>query len=192
MTPGGQSREHRPSADRLPGPLVLVGLSGAGKTVVGRLLASRLGWGFVDLDEEVERLAGRTIAELFAAEGEPHFRDLERLATFRADVGSGAVVSTGGGWMNRSDLRDVWPGALRIWLRVEPVAAVARLARDGVIRPLLAGPDPEVALRAQLVERLPAYGLAEVEVRTDDLEPAAVVDAIWNELAARGLLPAAR
>jgi len=186
------------SADRrpaepvfLPGPIVLVGLSGAGKTVVGELLAARLDWPFLDLDSEVERAAGCSIADLFAREGERAFRDLEGRVTRAAAVESRTVVSTGGGWMARPELRDIWPDAVRVWLRVEPGSAVSRLARNRSTRPLLAGPDPEAALRRLLADRLPAYRLAEIAVRTDGLAPEAVVDATLDRLAEAGQRPAA-
>ena len=173
------------------GPIVLVGLSGAGKTVVGRLLAGRLDWKFVDLDEEVERVSGRSIAALFAEQGESGFRDLEEQVTRSAAIDSSTVVSTGGGWMTRPELREIWPGAVRIWLRVEPGSAVSRLARERSNRPLLAGPDPEEELRRLLADRLPAYRLAEIAVRTDGLAPEAVVAAILDRLAEAGERPAA-
>jgi shikimate kinase len=165
---------------------VLVGLSGAGKTVVGRLLAARLAWPFLDLDAEVERVAGRPIADIFAQQGEQAFRDLESQATRSARVDRRTVVSTGGGWMARPDLRDVWPGAVRVWLRVEPGNATSRLARERTSRPLLAGPHPEKALERLLSDRLPAYRLAEISVRTDGLAPEAVVEAILDRFAAAG------
>jgi shikimate kinase len=168
------------------GPIVLVGLSGAGKTVVGRLLAQRLGYRFLDLDSEVERLAGCSIADLFDREGEGAFRDLEAQVTCSATVDSETVVSTGGGWMDRPELRETWPGAVRVWLRVEPESAVSRLAQERSTRPLLAGPDPESALRRLLVERLAAYETAEIAVRTDGLTPDAVVVAIQETLAEAG------
>lgn len=183
--------EDRPAGPRsLPGPIVLVGLSGAGKTVVGRLLAARLGWSFLDLDSEVEREAGCSIADLFDRAGEPAFRDLEDQVTRSAIVESKTVVSTGGGWMARPELRDTWPGAVRVWLRVEPGSAVSRLARDRSTRPLLAGPDPEAAVRRLLADRLSAYRLAEIAVRTDGLTPEAVVDATMDRLAEAGQRPA--
>lgn len=176
-----------PAARAAPsGPIVLVGLSGAGKTVVGRLLAARLTWPFLDLDAEVERVAGRTIADIFAQEGEQAFRDFESQVTRSARVDSTTVVSTGGGWMARPELRDAWPAAARVWLRVEPGRAVSRLARERSSRPLLAGPDPETALQRLLSDRLPAYRLAEIAVRTDGLSPEAVVDAILDRFAAAG------
>ena len=168
------------------GPIVLVGLSGAGKTVVGRLLAQRLGFRFLDLDSEVEHLAGCSIADLFSREGERAFRDLEEKVTRSATVDSETVVSTGGGWMERPELREMWPGAVRVWLRVEPESAVSRLAQERSTRPLLAGPDPELALRRLLAERLAAYEMAEIAVRTDGLAPEAVVVAIQETLAEAG------
>jgi shikimate kinase len=168
------------------GPIVLVGLSGSGKTVVGGLLAARLGWAFLDLDAEIERLAGRSITEIFDVKGESAFRDMERRATAAAGAVSRTVVSTGGGWMARPELRDTWPGAVRVWLRVDPDTALSRLAKERSTRPLLAGPDPETELGRLLAERLPAYGLAEISVRTDALAPTAVVDAILEELASAG------
>jgi len=176
----------------LRGPLVLVGLSGAGKTAVGRLLARRLRWRFLDLDSEVENLSGRSIAEIFATNGEQAFRDLEARVTESASIAGTTVVSTGGGWMARPELRDRWPGALRIWLSVEPASAVARLAEARSTRPLLAGPDPEAELTRLLAGRLPAYRLAEYSVRTDGLAPEAVVEAILAEFETDGICPGTR
>jgi len=166
------------------GPIVLVGLSGAGKTLVGRLLATRLAWTHVDLDAEVERLAGRSIGNLFDEGGEAAFRALEAEATRSTCVGERFVVSTGGGWMTRPELRETWPDGTRVWLRVDPACAAARLARERSIRPLLAGPDLEAALRRQLGERSSDYRLAEISVRTERLGPEEVVDAILDRIRA--------
>lgn len=161
---------------------MLVGLSGAGKTLVGRLLAERLEWRFVDIDAEAERLVGRSIAEVFAEGGEPAFRELEARVSRSASPDARTVVSTGGGWMAQPELRAAWPGAVRVWLQVEPARAASRLARERSSRPLLAGPDPEASLAQLLAERLPAYRLAEITVRTDGLEPEAVAEAILKRL----------
>jgi len=187
----GPSDDRRSAKPQSPaGPIVLVGLSGAGKTVVGRLLARRLDWSFVDLDAEVERITGHSIADLFTEQGEPAFRELEARVTRSAAVDSRTVVSTGAGWMARPELRETWPDAVRVWLRVEPGSAAARLALDRSTRPLLASPDPGDELRRLLGSRLPGYQLAEVAVRTDGLAPEAVVDAILDEFAAPGRRPA--
>ncbi|MHC4411207.1 MAG: shikimate kinase [Planctomycetota bacterium] len=187
----GPSDDRRSAKPQSPaGPIVLVGLSGAGKTVVGRLLARRLDWSFVDLDVEVERVAGHSIADVFAEQGEPAFRELEARVTQSAAVDSRTVVSTGAGWMARPELRETWPDAVRVWLQVEPGCAAARLALDRPTRPLLASPDPEDELRRLLGSRLPGYQLAEVAVRTDGLATEAVVDAILDEFATPGRRPA--
>lgn len=175
-----------PEAAKIPGPIVLVGLSGSGKTAAGRLLARRLGWRFLDLDEEIEALASVSIPEIFAERGEEGFRALEARVTREARASRETVVSTGGGWMERPELRDSWPGCVRIWLRVEPGAAAARLANRPFSRPLLAGPDPESTLAKLLRRRRPAYMLAEHAVRTDGLDPEAVVDAILGAIEAPG------
>ncbi|MBX3173560.1 MAG: hypothetical protein KF709_04065 [Gemmatimonadaceae bacterium] len=79
--------------------LVLVGLPGAGKSTVGPLVAAALGWTFVDLDAEIEREAGKSVPEIFAAEGEAGFRRREREATARLANRRQVVVAPGGGWM---------------------------------------------------------------------------------------------
>jgi shikimate kinase len=130
-----------------------------------------------------------SVSEIFAARGEAGFREMERSVTLAAEVTSETVVSTGGGWMARPELRDVWPGAIRVWLVVDPATAAVRLARERRTRPLLAGPDPEAALETLLVDRLPAYRLSEVHVLTEDRAPAEVVDEICRELTGRRRAP---
>lgn len=173
--PGSQ----RPS---LSGPIVLVGLSGAGKTTVATCLAQLLGWDLLDLDAEVERLAGRPIATMFETGGEREFRELEERVTRSAALREQTVIAAGGGWMARPDLRDTWPGASRVWLRVQPAVALERLADDGTSRPLLAGADPEAALKGLLAERLPAYALAEYTVETGGRTVDQIARAILAEL----------
>jgi shikimate kinase len=149
--------------------LVLVGLPGAGKSAVGRALADRLGWQFVDLDTEIEREAGRSVAELFAAIGEPGFRQLERTMTERYRVTSETVISTGGGWMAQPGL----PALLRptsriIHLIVSPEEAVRRMALGRLARPLLAeAVDPVAALQRLAQQRAAAYAMADRGVETD-------------------------
>lgn len=152
-----------------PGPerIVLVGLMGAGKSSVGKLLARRLGYDFVDLDEEVERAAGRSIAEIFRLAGEPAFRRLEAEVTARLDSRTRLVVAAGGGWMARPELRDRWPGAVRVWLAVSPETAVRRLSERLESRPMLDPADPTSSARVLLEHRREAYARAELRVDTD-------------------------
>jgi len=160
---GGAGPDGEAGRDRI----VLVGFSASGKSTVGRLLAGRLGIPFVDLDEEVEALAGRAIREVFSREGEDVFRALEVRATGAADAITPAVVATGGGWMARPELRDRWPDAVRVWLRVSPPAVLERLGDDLAGRPMLDPEEPEDSVRRLMDARLGAYARAELTVDTD-------------------------
>ncbi len=157
---------------------------GAGKSSVGRRLAERLGYSFVDLDEEVERLSTRTIPELFEEGGEAAFRRWEEVATVGLDETREVVIAAGGGWMSRPELRDRWPDAVRVWLRVGPRAAWERLADDVAARPMLDATDPEGSLRSLMRDRAAAYELAELSVNTEGPRPEQTVELIADLLAA--------
>lgn len=149
-----------------PAKIVLVGIMGAGKSTVGRLLADRLGYDFVDLDEEVKALANRSIPDIFDAGGEALFRKLEAEATERQDGATRTVVAAGGGWMARPELRDRWPGSVRVWLRATAEEAWERLSADPASRPLLDPARPRESLDRLLTERAAAYELAEISIST--------------------------
>lgn len=144
-----------------------MGFMASGKSTVGRILARRLGVPFLDLDEEVEARAGQTIREIFADEGEDAFRDLEAEVTRAADAAGRAVVATGGGWMARPELRDRWPGAVRVWLRVSPPVVLERLRGSLDGRPMLDPGEPEGSVTRIMDARLGAYARAELTVDTD-------------------------
>ncbi len=163
--------------------VVLIGFMGSGKSTVGALLAGRLAWTFVDVDALVEADAGATIADLFAARGEEHFRTLES-AGLRGLAGlSGLVVAAGGG----APLRDAnrWfftaDGTAVFHLHVSLERALAR-AGDGRTRPLLARGADEV--RRLYEERLPRYRELGIEIATDGRLPGEIVDEIAARLAA--------
>lgn len=156
----------------------------AGKSTVGRRLAERLRYSFVDLDEEVERLSKRTIPELFDDGGEAAFRRMEEAVTAALDETRDVVIATGGGWMTRPELRDRWPDAVRVWLRVGPQAAWERVAGDLAARPTLSSIDPEGSLRSLMRERAAAYGLAELSVNTDAPTPEETAELVADLLAA--------
>lgn len=177
LAPGGGSEGGRP-----PERVVLVGFMAAGKTTVGRLLARKLGYRFVDLDRRVEERAGRAIPEIFEAAGEEHFRALEAEVTGDLDRLELVVVAAGGGWMAREELRERWPGAVRVWLRVRPGTVVERLAGELTSRPMLDPEAPERSAEELLRQRRPAYARAELAVETDDLTPEEVAAEIHRLL----------
>ena len=119
----------------------LIGMPGAGKSSVGRLVAEKLGIPFVDLDAEIETTAGRTVREIFLKEGEPAFRDLEHEAVVRVAGASPAVVACGGGVVLREDnLGAMRDGGSIVWLNV-PLATLRRRIRDIIEkRPLVKDP----------------------------------------------------
>ena len=160
-----------------------MGLSGAGKSTVGPILAERLEYDFIDLDLRVEALAGETIADLFDRGGETLFRRFEAEATSEIMGLERTVVATGGGWMARRDLERKCDGCTRVWLRVGPETAIHRLgrfARSG--RPLLDDPDPLGVLTALLAEREPAYSEAELGVWTEAQSPVEVAKEVQQRL----------
>ena len=146
---------------------VLIGLPGAGKTTVGTLLARALGWRFIDIDAEIERTTGRTIAELFQTEGEPAFRAMELRLTAELSSGAQAVLAPGGGWAAQPGaFESLPPCTATVWLRVTPEEAIRRLG-GSQNRPLLAGADPVGRLRQLGRERNEYYERADLVVDVD-------------------------
>lgn len=163
-----------PSAEPIT-RVVLIGFMAAGKTTIGRLLAQRLGWDFIDLDEEIERRTGLTIPEIFELHGVAEFRRLERILTEELAGLEHVVLAPGGGWVTQPDLLDLFgPETLIVWLRISPEAAVQRAMRTITHRPLLANaPDPVEKARLLIQEREPLYSLADACV---DVEGRAIED----------------
>jgi shikimate kinase len=163
--------------------VVLVGMMGTGKTSVGRRVAAALGWRFVDSDEQIEARTGRTVREIFEADGEAAFRVLERdaLAAALADPAPAVVAAAGGVVLdpaNRDLLRDA--GKV-IWLTAEPEVLVSRVD-TGDHRPLLAG-DPLGTLRRLAAERQTLYrDVADEVVPVDEIDADAVAELIVSEL----------
>jgi shikimate kinase len=147
-------------------PIFLVGFMATGKSTVGRILAARLGWKLVDLDDVIVEEAGRTVPEIFAAEGEAGFRARESQALAAVSRERKVVVATGGGAACREDnLRAMLDAGRVVALAITPEEAVRR-ARGGAGRPLLAGPDPVGTATSLLAARAPFYARAHLSVDT--------------------------
>jgi shikimate kinase len=154
--------------------LILVGLPGAGKTTIGRLVAAELRAPFVDLDVAIEQRAGKPIARLFAEDGEDAFRTLERSEMESVLSAPKRVIAAGGGWAAQPGNLEAATGrALTVYLQVTPEGAAARVAPAADRRPLLAGADLTGRLRELLSARRSFYQRCDVTVPAD-LEPGAV------------------
>jgi shikimate kinase len=159
--------------------VLLIGFMASGKSTVGRLLADRLGWDFIDFDEEIERRTGRSIPDIFEHEGESVFRSLEAALTDEVAPLSHVVLSPGGGWITQPGLLDRFGDeTLVVWLRISPEEAVRRALHDRSKRPLLIAPDPVARARLLLYEREPFYRLADAVVDVDGRSVASVVEEI--------------
>lgn len=169
-----QSRA-RALANRLNGrPLVLVGMMGAGKTTVGRRIASRLGRQFIDSDEEIERAAQMTIPEIFEQRGEAEFRAGEMRVIARLLKEKNIVLATGGGAFVNADTRAlVKTEAVSVWLKADLDTLFERVSRRSN-RPLLKTADPRGTLEKLIAERYPIYEEADLTVLSRDVPQDAV------------------
>lgn len=155
-------------ARRIDRPVVLVGLMGVGKSTVGRRLANMLGKDFVDVDEEVERAADRTVSEIFAEHGEAYFRDGERRVIARLMDEAHGVIATGGGAFVDPDTRAlILERGIAVWLDCDIDTLVERTARRDS-RPLLRGGDPRAILTDLKDRRGPFYAEAQIHIVTDN------------------------
>lgn len=153
-----------------PTHLLLVGLPGAGKSTLGALVARALGLAFVDLDTEIERAAGRSAVEIFARDGEPAFRRLEREATERLRFVESRVIAPGGGWITQpSVVALLRPPARLLYLHVSPTTALMRMGNEVAARPLLTVEDPLAALATLDRERAGAYHTADAVLDTESV-----------------------
>lgn len=165
-------------------PIVLIGMMGAGKTTVGRRLAARLGRHFVDSDEEVEKAAGMSIEDIFAAHGEADFRAGEVKVIARLLKEAGIVLGTGGGaFMNAETRALIKARSISVWLKADLEVLAKRVGRKDN-RPLLAGKDPMDVLKAQAEVRYPVYAEADVTVETGDTAHHVAVDQVIRALSA--------
>lgn len=152
--------------------VVLVGLMGAGKTSVGRILAQTLNLPFVDSDEEVEIAAGCSIEDIFEIYGEAAFRDVEARVLKRLLAGEPIVLASGGGaYMNEQSRALISETAIAVWLRADLDTLERRTRRRLAGRPLLKGGDASEKLKHLIDERYPVYAEADIIVDSIDEAP---------------------
>ncbi len=163
--------------------IVLVGMMGAGKTSVGKRLASKLGLPFIDADAEIEAGAQLTVPEIFERFGEPYFRDGERKVIARLLNSGPQVLATGGGaFMNKTTRENIAAHGVSVWLKPDLEVLAARVRKKSN-RPLLQTADPEQTLRQLLEQRSPIYALADVTIESRDGPHESVVDMTLRRLA---------
>ena len=158
--------------------VVLVGMMGAGKSSIGRLLAARLGVAFVDADAEIEKAAGMSIDEIFSTYGEPYFRAGEARVIARLLEGGPQVLATGGGaFMNTDTRAAIRVKGVSVWLHATLDVLGRRIKRRGD-RPLLKSADPMETLKRLIDERYPVYAEADVTVESRDVPHDTIVEEI--------------
>ncbi len=164
--------------------LVLVGLMGAGKSAIGRLVAQALSVPFVDSDHEIERVSRMTISDLFAAYGEEEFRALEARVMKRLLKTGPKVVSTGGGaFINERTRRHIKRGGLTVWLKADLDVLWERVNKRDT-RPLLKTENPMQTLENLMNARYPIYAEADLAVHSRDVKKEVVVEEVLAAIAA--------
>lgn len=161
---------------------VLVGLPGSGKSTIGRRLAKALGVGLLDTDVAIEQRTGRSIADIFATDGEQEFRRIEEDVVRAALADHDGVLSLGGGAVTSPGVGAALAGHTVVYLEISAAEGVRRTGGN-TVRPLLAGPDRAEKYRALMAKRAPLYRrVATMRVDTNRRNPGAVVRHILSRL----------
>ena len=164
--------------------IVLVGLMGCGKSSVGKRLAARLALPFVDADEEIEKVAAKSISEIFADQGEDFFRDRERKVIARLLESGPQVLATGGGAFMHPDTRDcIRRNGISVWLRAELPVLMRRVQKRDT-RPLLKTGNPEATMRKLIGDRYPVYAGADITVESREEPHDVIVTELMERLVA--------
>lgn len=168
--------------------IVLTGFMGSGKSTVGPLVAAKLGWRFIDVDDVIVHESGMPISQFFAQHGEPAFRQSERDAIRRLAAEDQLVLALGGGAIEDASTRELLlaaAGTLVVHLEVTLETTLARCGTADPTRPVLAD---RANLGARYERRLPLYRTAHVSIPAGELTPAEVTAAVLRAAQAPGLL----
>ncbi|MBA1141325.1 shikimate kinase [Mesorhizobium neociceri] len=187
--PPGES--HAALLDRLGNrSVVFVGLMGAGKTAIGRKVATMLSLPFIDSDQEIESVSRMTVPELFERYGETEFRALEQRVILRLLENGPQVLSTGGGaFMNAQTREAIAAHGVSVWLKAELDLLMERVSKKQN-RPLLKSPDPRAVLERLMVERYPVYATSNITVPTRDDRKEVIATEVVDALCGHFGIPA--
>ncbi len=166
----------------VPKIILLVGMMGAGKTSVGRIVAKKLGLPFIDSDKEIEKITGFSISDLFARYGEKEFRIGEEKIMERLLKGKPCILSSGGGAFLSEKTRSVAQQyAISIWLKAE-TAVISKRTQGRTHRPLIPSADNQKVVERLINECYPIYALADIMVESYNEPPYRTAHRLLNEL----------
>jgi shikimate kinase len=161
---------------------VLVGMPGSGKSTIGRRLAKAMDLPLLDTDLQIVETTGRTVADIFATDGEQEFRRIEEEVVKAALAEHEGIVSLGGGAITSPGVCEALAGHTVVYLEINAAEGIRRTT-SGTVRPLLAGPDPAEKYRSLMNERVPLYRrVATMRINTNRRNPGAVVRYLMTRL----------
>lgn len=170
--------------------LVIIGFMGTGKSAIGKILAQKLNYEFIDTDQSIETERHQKITQIFREEGEDFFRSLENKLAEELSRADRKVIATGGGWvLNPENLRLSRVNGFIISLTAEPGVIYKRVKHE-THRPLLAGEDPPAKIKAIMGQRDNLYREADLIVDTSMGTPEQITEGIIKELIRRGIVNA--
>ncbi len=161
--------------------IILVGFMGTGKTTTGQLLADRLEWTFIDVDQAIETECGMCVGDIFRTYGEAYFRETEKIVIKRLCSRRKLVIATGGGAvLSDENVRNLQQSGTVVTLEASPEAVLQRVANDPTPRPLLACSDKQAAIRQLMQGRAARYKIADLYIDTSSITPESVADMILD------------
>ncbi|MCL5289565.1 MAG: shikimate kinase [Bacillota bacterium] len=168
--------------------IVLIGFMGSGKSTVGRGLAKRLGYRFIDTDYAIEKVTDLTVEQIFHKHGVKRFRGEEALLVKKLALQENLVIATGGGLvLDPENVKKLKTNGVLVCLEASP-ENICKRVRNKRTRPLLAKGNLQEKVARLLAERKEAYNVADLTINTDDISPEAIVNIIYKSLMERGYL----